>query len=187
VAEETAFKNNLKKGNLMLAVSDNADLGYRVPEKHEMTIDGKTNTFNYYLFDDVEISAMNSLEKKVGELLDKQDKILWWFRNKVSNDWYSIQGWQKNKIRPDFVAAKKNDSGKLELVYVLESKGQQLLGNDDSNYKKAVMEVMTEQSQQSKIGNYTQGTFDFGEVNDKVEFYFVEQGQEETEVKRRFK
>jgi type III restriction enzyme len=187
VSEETVFKNNLKKGNLMLAVSDNAEIGYRVPEKHEITIDRDPNYFIYYLFEDVEISAMNSLEQKVGELLDKQDRILWWFRNKVSSDWYSIQGWQKNKIRPDFVAAKKNESGKLELVYVLESKGQQLLGNDDSNYKKAVMEIMTEQSQQSRISNYTQGVLDFGEVNDKVEFYFVEQGQEETEVKKRFK
>ncbi|MFP3043419.1 DEAD/DEAH box helicase family protein [Treponema primitia] len=187
ISEETVFKNNLKKGNLMLAVSDNAEIGYRVPEKHEITIDRDPNYFKYYLFEDVEISAMNSLEQKVGELLDKQDRILWWFRNKVSSDWYSIQGWQKNKIRPDFVAAKKNESGKLELVYVLESKGQQLLGNDDSNYKKAVMEIMTEQSQQSRISNYTQGVLDFGEVNDKVEFYFVEQGQEETEVKKRFK
>jgi type III restriction enzyme len=186
-SEEAVFKNNLRKGNFMLAVSDNAEIGYRIPSKHEITIDREPNYFKYYLFEDVEISAMNSLEKKIGELLDKEDKILWWFRNKVSGSWYSIQGWQKSKIWPDFVAAKKNESGKLELVYVLESKGQQLLGNDDSNYKKAVMEIMTEQSRQNLISNYTQGVFDFGDGNDKVEFYFVEQGQEETEVKKRFK
>jgi type III restriction enzyme len=191
-AEEAIFKNYLRKGNLMLAVSDSAEIGYRIPAKHEIAIDREPNYFKYYLFEDVEISAMNSLEKEIGELLDKEDKILWWFRNKVSRNkvsggWYSIQGWQKNKIWPDFVAAKKNESGKLELVYVLESKGQQLLGNDDSNYKKTVMEIMTEQSRKNQISNYTQGIFDFGEVNDKVEFYFVEQGQEETEVRKRFK
>jgi type III restriction enzyme len=133
--ENTLFQNYLESKRLVLAVSNDTDIGFRIPEKETITVGRFPNPYNYYLFDDVDITAMNSFEQTVGELLDKQEKIIWWFRNKVNRQWYSIQGWQENKIRPDFVAAKKNDNGKLELVYVLESKGAHLIGTPDTCYK----------------------------------------------------
>jgi len=149
--EEEIFLEELKAKNLVLAVSDDENVGFKVPKEDVITVSPIPSTYKYYLFDDVEVTAMNTLERKVGDLLDKQEKILWWFRNKVNRKWYSIQGWQQNKIRPDFVAAKKTIENHLELVYIIESKGEHLLGNSDTTYKKKVLDVMTEQKQLKNI------------------------------------
>jgi type III restriction enzyme len=131
---------------------------------------------------------MNSLEKKVGDVLDKQEKILWWFRNKVSRQWYSIQGWREYKLHPDFVAARKKDGGGLEITYILESKGEQLAGNEDTLYKKKVFELMTDQNEENTIKKfYKQPELPFDEINDNVGFYFVEDGKEEEDIRKLFK
>jgi type III restriction enzyme len=186
--EETIFMKLLEDKKLVLAVSDNEESGFKVPDKDIITVNTIPNTYKYYLFDDIELSTMNSLEKKVGDILDKQETILWWFRNRISKNWYSIQGWQKNKIRPDFVAAKKNENDELELVYIIESKGEHLLGNVDTTYKKKVLDIMTEQKKQEKIKTYqTQIPFEEFVVNDKVECYLIEQGKEEEDLKKMMK
>jgi type III restriction enzyme len=182
--EEEIFLSELKENNLVLAVSDDENIGFKVPSDDIITVGTIPSTYKCYIFDDVEITAMNSFERKVGDILDKQDKILWWFRNKINRRWYSIQGWQQNKIKPDFVAAKKTAENHLELVYVIESKGEHLLGNADTTYKKKVLDVMTEQKQQKNIKAYqTQIPFEEYVVNDKVECYLIEQGKEEEKIK----
>ena len=125
----------------------------------------------------MEVSSLNSLETKVAHLLDNQEKLIWWFRNNVSRGYYAIQGWRKDKIRPDFVAAKKKTDGSLELVYVLESKGEHLLGNDDTVYKDSMLTQMT----QTPVKPY-QMELEFGKINDKVGFYLVSQGDEDRKI-----
>jgi type III restriction enzyme len=65
---------------------------------------------------------MNNLEKEIIEELKTKEKVLWWMRNKVEESAYKIQAWRKNKIYPDFIIAKQDHTGKLELVYIIESK-----------------------------------------------------------------
>jgi len=182
--EEKIFLKELKAQNFVLAVSDDDSVGFKVPKEDVITVSPIPSTYKYYLFEDVEVTAMNTLERKVGDLLDKQEKILWWFRNKVNRKWYSIQGWQQNKIRPDFVAAKKTAENHLELVYIIESKGEHLLGNIDTTYKKKVLDVMTGQKQLKNIEAYqTQIPFEEYVINDNVECYLIEQGKEEEKIK----
>ncbi|MEK9137450.1 MAG: restriction endonuclease subunit R, partial [Bacteroidota bacterium] len=126
-------------------------------------------------------SSLNSLETKVAGILDQQERLVWWFRNKVSRGWYSIQGWRQNKIHPDFVAAKKKENGALELVYVLKSKGEHLLGNADTEYKNKVMQEMSK----TKAQTY-QMELAFGKVNERVAFYVVEQGKEDVSIRNLF-
>ncbi len=180
--EEVIFKKHIAEEKLVLAVSDSEKIGMSIPETDTININTIPHSYKYYLYDDVELSSMNSLEKSVGDILDKQDKILWWFRNKVSKGWYAIQGWQKYKIRPDFIAAKKKEDGGLELVYVLESKGEMLVGNADTTYKSDVMKEMTKQ----KIQAY-QYELPLGVLNESVEFYLIEQNKEEAEIKKLMK
>lgn len=129
---------------------------------------------------------MNTLEQKVGRVLDNQSKILWWFRNKASKGWYSIQGWKEHKIRPDFVAAKKKGKNEFELIYIIESKGEHLSGNADTQYKKSVLDLMTKQRKEKKIYAY-QEKLPFGKISEDVECYLVEEGKEEQEVKKLMK
>ena len=185
--EESLFLEHLKEKRIVLAVSNDPDLGFKIPDEDNIVVGRMPNPYKYYLFEDVDLTSMNSLEQKVGDILDKQEKVLWWFRNKVSHGWYSIQGWQEYKLRPDFVAAKKNEKGELELVYILESKGEHLTGNADTVYKQKVMNIMTEQKKQKAIYHYEQAELPFGQVNDNVEFYLVEQGKEEEDLKKFFK
>jgi type III restriction enzyme len=93
--------------NALLAVSNDPKIGYRIPPSDMITVTREPSTWKYYLFEDVELATMNTLERKVGDIFDKQSNTIRWFRNKVSKQGYAIQGWQQYKIHPDFVAAKK--------------------------------------------------------------------------------
>lgn len=105
----------------------------------------------------------------------------------MGKQWYAIQGWQQYKIRPDFVAARKADDGKLELIYIIESKGEHLIGNADTEYKKAVLNLMTEQHKTKRIERYQTKQLNMFQVNEKAEFYFAEENKEEETIKKLFK
>ncbi|WP_241494608.1 hypothetical protein [Bacillus coahuilensis] len=87
----------------------------------------------------------NGLEKPVAVCLDTKEKLLWWYRNIARVD-YSIQGWKKNKIYPDFLVTKKHKTkdNDYSTLYVLETKGDQLIGNLDTNYKQDVFKLCNE-------------------------------------------
>lgn len=95
------------------------------------------------LFDYVPEENINDLEKSVAIYLDEQEKLLWWYRNMSRQD-YHIQGWKRNKIYPDFVAAdKQEEKDDYGTVYVLETKGIHLK-NEDSKYKQDVFALCKE-------------------------------------------
>lgn len=87
----------------------------------------------------------NELEKSVAVCLDTQENLLWWYRN-ISRVDYSIQGWKKHKIFPDFLVAKKSQEQPDDYneIYVIETKGEQLVGNLDTQYKKDVFNLCNE-------------------------------------------
>jgi type III restriction enzyme len=95
------------------------------------------------LFDYVPEENINDLEKSVAIYLDEQEKLLWWYRNMSRQD-YHIQGWKRNKIYPDFVAADKQEAkDDYGTVYVLETKGIHLK-NEDTKYKQDVFAFCNE-------------------------------------------
>lgn len=95
------------------------------------------------LFDYVPEENINDLEKSVAIYLDEQEKLLWWYRNMSRQD-YHIQGWKRNKIYPDFIAADKQESkDDYGTVYVLETKGIHLK-NEDTKYKQDVFTLCNE-------------------------------------------
>ena len=178
--EEALFSKYLKEGRLELAVSDLPKIGGKIPEIYtkEKSIQ-KGGFYKNYLYEDMDPDTLNGLEQSVARILEEKGKLLWWFRNKAAKGWYAIQGWREHKIRPDFVVAKKKGDTAIEVVYILETKGAHLKGNDDSVYKKAVMERMTD----SNIKAYQMG-IDFGEgkLNTSIEAHFVEEDTEKERV-----
>ena len=62
-----------------------------------------------------------------------------------------------------------------------------LTGNADTVYKQKVMNIMTDQKKQKAIHYYEQAELPFGQVNDNLEFYLVEQGKEVEDLKKFFK
>lgn len=183
--EEEIFMKHLNEETLELVITDDSINGFQIPKEDIITITGLPNTYTKNLYSDVEVSSMNSLEKSVAGILENQQKLLWWFRNKVGKNWYSIQGWHKHKIRPDFVVAKKKEDNSVDIIYILESKGEHLVNNPDTVYKKKVFDKMTELHQNGKIKSY-QTELDFGQICEEQAAYLIEGSQEDTEIRRLF-
>ena len=182
--EKELFEKQIKAGTLCLAIIDDEQMGMRIPDSDTIEASRIPNPYDHYLFEDLDFSSLNSLEQKVGAIIDKQSKVLWWVRNKAKPGWYAIQGWKKHKIRPDFIAAKKKDSEALEIVYILESKGEQLLGNRDTKYKKTVLDMMTQLYREGKIIIIKRKLFG---LNQDVEAHLIEQNKEKMQIKHLFK
>jgi type III restriction enzyme len=91
------------------------------------------------LFDCVP-DELNRYERSVALYLDNHPEVLWWYRNLIGPEHFSIQGFRRNKIYPDFVVQRGKGKRPLASVIVVESKGKQLKGNEDTNYKRTVAE-----------------------------------------------
>lgn len=76
--------------------------------------------------------------------LDGDRALHWWHRN-VARSHFSVQGWRREKIYPDFIFAlqpeKKNEQDRL---LVLEMKGEHLSGNTKTEYVKKVLQMVSE-------------------------------------------
>ena len=79
-------------------------------------------------------------ERDVAVYLDSEGTLKWWHRN-VARSQYSMQGWRRDKIYPDFIFAVERRDGSSRML-VLEMKGQHLAGNEDTEYKKSVLQLL---------------------------------------------
>lgn len=145
---ESVFKKLVNKKKLhFFLISDKGGfvLPSRIKVKSNKQLIRSDNTpIQKSLFDYVPEENINELEKSVAIYLDEQEKLLWWYRNMSRQD-YHIQGWKKNKIYPDFVAANKSTTMKedYDTVFVLETKGIHLK-NEDTKYKQDVFTLCNE-------------------------------------------
>jgi type III restriction enzyme len=174
-AEQSIFNELMESGRLVLAISDDNDLGFTMPP-HDVVENNIRSAYNFTLYEDADVGSLNTLEKKVAQIIEASPKVIWWARNKVAREWYAIQGWQRHKIRPDFIIAKKNDEDQLEFVYVVESKGEQLAGNPNTKYKSKVFEKMNDMRGRIEKLPFRTTTV---RLNNRFEFELIPQGEEE--------
>lgn len=88
--------------------------------------------------------ASNKLERETAWYLDKAKAVYWWHRIAVHQREYSLQGWQKQKIYPDLLVCLEEPTSGDYRFSVLETKGEHLKGNDDTEYKRKLFELLTE-------------------------------------------
>ena len=80
----------------------------------------------------------NELEKKFACYLDEQKAIQWWHRVAVRQQGeYYLQGWKQERIYPDFVGMASETR-----LLIFETKGEHLLGNPDTEYKRKVLKAL---------------------------------------------
>jgi len=95
------------------------------------------------LFEIEDRDQYNDFERSVALCLDKQAKLLWWYRN-IARAGYWVQGWREHRVYPDFLAQENpepvDEHGR---VLVLETKGGHLQGNLDTEYKESLFEICT--------------------------------------------
>jgi len=176
--EKAIFEAMAKSGELGLAVSADEDISYKLPEENDIYPD-RFNRFKLNLFEDSDALSMNPLELKVASAIDKKEKVLWWVRNISENKkWYAVRGWKKGRICPDFIVAKKGIGDSLEIIYILESKGEHLIDNPDTQYKKSVFDRIN----QEQIKELDSTHFIKFKLNKEFQFELVEQGKEDLQI-----
>ena len=74
------------------------------------------------LFEAVVEEDLNLSEQEIAVHLDKQEQfILWWDRN-FSRLGYYVQGWEKERIYPDFLVSKRDTKNTMIMARYLYSK-----------------------------------------------------------------
>lgn len=107
------------------------------------------------LFLPVYASELNNDETAVAVYLDAEHVIKWWHRNGTDRGSYALRGWRRGNVYPDFVfAALRDDSG--ERIVAMESKGDQLAGNLDTEYKRQLLDKLTDAYGKAAAGNGTE-------------------------------
>ncbi|MCF7979892.1 MAG: DEAD/DEAH box helicase family protein [Chromatiaceae bacterium] len=122
------------------------------PEGAEQLVGGDGGPLQRSLFAPVYRSELNELERQVAVYLDAEQSLAWWHRN-VARQQYALQGWRRERIYPDFLFSvlppDKAHTGNR--VVVMELKGEHLSGNPDTEYKQAVLQLMTETFQAGQV------------------------------------
>jgi len=151
---EQIFRSKLDNGDLSfhLLISDNEKLNWELAQTLEINVgeydqilrrkDG--SELERSLFERVYQKGINNLERETAWYLDRQNSVYWWHRIAVNQREYSLQGWQKQKVYPDLlVCIEEYNSGSYRFL-VLETKGEHLKGNDDTEYKRRLFELLNE-------------------------------------------
>lgn len=84
----------------------------------------------------------SGLEKRFACYLDEERALRWWHRVAVrQQEKYYLRGWKQGRIFPDFVAMTTGDMDDKR-VLIVDTKGEHLGGNADTEYKRKVLETL---------------------------------------------
>ncbi|MFY9288435.1 MAG: DEAD/DEAH box helicase family protein [Alphaproteobacteria bacterium] len=126
-------------------------------------------------------SNYNGLEYPVALAINNKDVVEWWHRLAVRGTEYSIQGWKREKIYPDFLVKLETGKDDIERLYFIESKGDQLEGNKDTDYKQKLFETINA----AMAGDVKpKGEFKLADSKEKISFHMVFEGEWENELNK---
>ncbi len=152
-AAENLFRQKLESGDITLRLvsSKDARLNWALAETLEIDVSDEDRELlrkdggplEKSLFEKVYQRDFNNLEKDTAWYLDSSQCVYWWHRLAVNQNSYSLQGWQRYKVYPDLLACIHGvEEGKYRFS-VLETKGEYLKGNLDTEYKRRLFELLT--------------------------------------------
>ena len=148
---EQIFRDKLKDGEIKFDL-EAKEPNYKLRESYEIEVraddrplakHGKSVQLS--LFEQVfEQHFDNELERKFAYYLDEQKAMQWWHRIAArQRGEYYVQGWKQQRIYPDFVAMTNEVKG-ITRVLLFDTKGDQLEGNPDTEYKEKVLKTLEE-------------------------------------------
>lgn len=155
-AGEAEFRGMLAAGELSFALVSGNDpdlnwelaqtLSVDVPENDRPLARKNGTPIEKSFLEPVYQTQLNGLERDVAWYLDGDAAVKWWHRIAVRQDWH-LQGWQRNRIYPDFLACLHGKGDGSVRFTVLETKGLHLAGSEDTEYKRRLFQVLTQHSQ----------------------------------------
>jgi len=142
---EAAFRRLFDEGRLQFYL-ECAECRFPIPScvtinATRRMVHDNGNQIGKSLFDYVEEESHNEYERAVALALDRDENVLWWYRNIIGDDQFSIQGYRRHRIRPVCVVQDKEQKKPAQRVLVIESKGKHLEGNPDTRYKRNIADV----------------------------------------------
>lgn len=149
---ESAFKTLFDKGRLVFYL-ECAECRFEIPSELTVRAGKRLEHDNgdfteKSLFDFVNDDQQNPYERAVALCLDRDENVLWWYRNLVGEESFSVQGYRRHRLRPDFVAQGAINGSPHHLVWVVESKGKHLEGNKNTEYKRDVARMFSDVGKQ---------------------------------------
>jgi type III restriction enzyme len=138
-------------------------------------------TLEKSMFQPQYLSNYNGLERQVAFAINNKDVVEWWHRLAVRGTEYSVQGWKRERIYPDFLV--KLEAGKtgMERLYFIESKGEHLSGNKDTDYKQRLFSTINA----SLTGNVKpKGEMTLIKSKEEISFHMVFENEWENFVNR---
>ena len=148
---EQIFRKKLDSGEIRFDL-EVGEPNYKLRQSYKIEVHANQNLLTKYgkpvqlsLFEPMyEYPSDNELEKNFAHFLDGEKALQWWHRVVARQQGeYYVQGWNKQRIYPDFVAMAKEVEG-MTRVLIFETKGQQLEGNRDTKYKQKVLKTLEE-------------------------------------------
>lgn len=95
------------------------------------------------LFLPIYSADLNDSERKFAVYLDRDAAVRWWHRNGTMRGSYGLRGWRRGNVYPDFLFAALTEEGQPKRIVVVETKGEQLEGNRDTEYKRALLKTLS--------------------------------------------
>jgi type III restriction enzyme len=149
---EAYFKKEVASGRIQFRLrsdGNNWRMPFEIetsePEAAEQLINRNGSALERSLFAPIFKNDFSSQdERDIAVYLDGNASLHWWHRN-VARSHFSVQGWRRDKIYPDFIFALQHGKAKEHTrLLVLEMKGEHLSGNAKTEYVKKVLSVMSE-------------------------------------------
>ncbi|WP_310889454.1 restriction endonuclease subunit R [Pseudomonas sp. UME83] len=176
---ESLFRAKLASGDIALRLVSPNDpaLNWKIAETLEIDvadIDPLLHRKNgepleKSLFEKVYQKEFNDLEKNTAWYLDEHKCVYWWHRIAVNQRSYGLQGWQRHRVYPDLLACVHGtENGKFRFS-VLETKGDHLKGNDDTEYKRKLFDLLTQYADEAT----TIGQLDLAFQGEQIQFQLL--------------
>ncbi len=155
---EAAFKKLFAAGRLEFYL-ECAQCRFEIPAEFTLRATGSLTPLAHddgcpvekSLFDFASEEKANQYERAVALVLDRHEKVLWWYRNIVGKDQFAIQGYRQNRIHPDFVVQSGSMHLPVHQVMVIESKGAHLEKSPDTMYKRDIKGRLFRKGRQTSL------------------------------------
>ena len=147
---QSLFHNKLQSGEIRFELVTEDD-GFELAQELQKVVDeNQLPLFGAHgapldksLYERVFAREFNGLEQDFAIYLDGYSAVTWWHRFAARQD-YGLQGWKRHRVYPDFIVCVDKGNGKnnARRVMAIETKGLQLAGSADTEYKQKLFEVL---------------------------------------------
>lgn len=146
---ESIFRKKLSADQIRFNLEADVELNYKLEETLDVIVSEEDrpltrshgDELQLNLFEPVYEGEFNNLEKDFVIYLDEDKAIQWWHRV-AAKQGYFLQGWRRERVYPDFVACVQHHKNGPQRIHVLETKGLQLKGNPDTEYKQKLLKTL---------------------------------------------